>query len=144
MSDKLNDGLKKMFYTGIGAAALAVDLTGKAVNTLAEKGEKAVEKGKVMNEELKRKRAKSEVDIKDMAEALGQMSKEEIESVRVKLSEVEDTMDKATSEMKVNATAIISSLEKMGRDDIEYLKAAIEEIKASWKDSDDDDQGTAG
>jgi polyhydroxyalkanoate synthesis regulator phasin len=140
MNERINQGLKKALYTGIGAAALTVDITGKAIDTLAKKGEQAIEKGRAMNEELKRKKAQAEVDIKDMAESLTQMSKEDIEVIRARLSEVESTMGKAAGELKVSAAAIMTSLEKMGREELEVVKAKIEEIKASWKD---DDEGAA-
>ncbi len=134
MSEKISEGLKKVLYTGIGAAALTVDVTGKAINTLAKKGEEAIEKGKLMNEELKRKRGKAEVEIKDMAAALGQLSREDIEAVKAKLSEIEQSMGKAAGEMKVSASAIMTSLEKMGKEELDYVKEKIEEIKASWND----------
>ncbi len=134
MSEKISEGLKKVLYTGIGAAALTVDVTGKAINTLAKKGEEAIEKGKLMNEELKRKRGKAEVEIKDMAAALGQLSREDIEAVKAKLSEIEHSMGKAAGEMKVSASAIMTSLEKMGREELSYVKEKIEEIRASWND----------
>jgi hypothetical protein len=145
MSDRITEGLKKTLYTGVGAAALAVDMAGKAVRTLSQRGEQAIEKGRQMNEKLKRKRTKPEMDIKDMAEVLGRMSREEIEAVRLKLSEIEKTMEKSVGEMKVSASAIMDSLEKMGRDELDIIKEKLEEIAAGWKDDGgDDDQRTGG
>ncbi len=144
MSDRITEGLKKALYTGVGATALAVDIAGKAVKTLSERGERVIEKGRLMNEELKRKRAKNEMDIKDMAQALGKMSREELEAIRLKLSEVEKTMEESTDKLKVSASAVMDSLEKMGRDELEIIKERLEEIAAGWKDDGGDDDQQAG
>jgi hypothetical protein len=68
------------------------------------------------------------------------MSREDIEAIGARLAQVEETMGRAAGELKVSASAIISSLEKMGREELEFIKAKIEEIRAGWKD---DDEGAA-
>ena len=89
MSDNtMSDGLKKMLYTGIGIAAISVELMGKAVDSLAARGEEAIQRGRVLNEELKRKRAAAKANMNDIGGALEKMSKEELETIRVKVEEI--------------------------------------------------------
>lgn len=139
MSDSFNEGLKKVLYTGIGIAAMTADMTVKAVDSLAKKGEEAVQKGKVLNEELKRKRADAESGLSEMADALAEMTKEEIESIRAKLAEIEIKFEETKTDAKMNVEDIMSSLEKMSKEQIASLKARIEEIKENW--TDDNDKG---
>ena len=56
MSENLNDGIKKVLYAGVGLAAASVDAVGKAVDSLATRGEETVQKNKAVQEELKRKK----------------------------------------------------------------------------------------
>ena len=143
MSEEKNEGLKKVLYTGVGIAAVSADAIGKAVDTLAAKGEEAVQKGRVMNEELKRKRAVTKANIKDVADALEEMTKEEVEAMRAKISDIEKTMAEAGKSVKMDAATIAAHLEKMGRDEIDAVKAKIEEIRKNWTD-DDGDKGDKG
>ncbi len=137
MNDKITEGLKKALYTGVGAAAVAVDVTGKAINTLAKKGEQAIEKGKAMNEELRAKREQARLDIKTMASSLEKLTKEELEAIRAKLAEVECSFEQAHEEAKVNASAILNNLEKLGREELTVIKAKLDELKAEWNDDND-------
>lgn len=136
MNDKITEGLKKVLYTGVGAAAVTIDLTAKAVNTLAKKGEQAIEKGKAMNEELRQKREQTRLDIKAIASGLEKLTKEELDAIRAKLSEVECSFEQVHEEAKVNATAIIDNLEKLGREELTVLKAKLDELKTEWNDDD--------
>ena len=138
MSDKMNDGLKKVAYTGIGLAAMSVDMLGKAVETLAARGEEAVQKGKVMNEELKRRRSAAKEDVKDIADALEKMTKEEIASLRIKLSGIEKKAEETGKEVKLTAEAIAASLKEMSREEIDSIRAKLEEIRMNWIDKSDE------
>jgi polyhydroxyalkanoate synthesis regulator phasin len=140
--NNINEGLKKVMYTGLGLAAVSVDMIAKAVELLAAKGEEAYEKGKVLNEELKRKRAVARANVQDIAEALDQMSKDEVETVRAKLADIEQAMADAGKEAKINAASIADRLEELSRDEIGAIKAKLEEIKKNW--TDDGDKGAEG
>lgn len=115
MSDNVSDVLKKVAYTGIGLAALSVDMIGKAAETLAARGEEAVQKGKVMNEELRRKRAAAKANARDIADAL------------------EDT----GKEIKLTAEAVTANLKEMSREEIDTIRAKLEEIRMNWTDNSD-------
>lgn len=138
MSDNMSDVFKKVVYTGIGLAAMSVDMIGKAAETLAARGEEAVQKGKVMNEELRRRRAAAKAGIKDLAEALEKMTKEEIEAIRTKLSSIEKTAEETGKEVKLNAEAIAARLEEMSREDIDTIRAKLEKIRMNWTDNGDE------
>lgn len=142
MSDNINDGLKKVWYTSVGLAAVSVDAVGKAIETLASKGEEAVQKSKVMNEELKRKRAAAKASVREITDALEHMTKEEIEIIRVKLAEIEKVMEEAGREVKMNAESVSERLEEMGREEIGAIKAKLDEIRQNW--TDDHDKGEQG
>ncbi len=142
MSDNINDGLKKVWYTSVGLAAVSVDAVGKAIETLASKGEEAVQKSKVMNEELKRKRAAAKASVREITDALEHMTKEEIEIIRVKLAEIEKVMEEAGREVKMNAESVAERLEEMGREEIGAIKAKLDEIRQNW--TDDHDKGEQG
>jgi polyhydroxyalkanoate synthesis regulator phasin len=129
-----SDALKKIFYTGIGIAAVTVEKTGEIVDTLEQKGQQAVKEGKIISEELKQKMAAVESNVKDVLDSLEKMSKEQIEQIKEKLSEVENVVDVAEEDAKTDAESVLSSLEKMSKEEIESVKARIEEISKSWKD----------
>ena len=49
----LEDGIKKTFLAGVGAVATTAEAAKQVVDTLAKKGEQAVEQGKAMKEAVK-------------------------------------------------------------------------------------------
>lgn len=71
----ISDDLKKVMLAGIGAAAVTAEKSKAVVDTLVEKGELTVAQGKVVNEELKRK------------------AKDELNTVKEKVSEQAKTND---------------------------------------------------
>ncbi len=129
--------LKKTFYTGIGIAAVAVEKTGEIVDTLQEKGVQAVKEGRIINEELRRKLSTVESNIGKVIESLEKMSKEELEHIREKLSEVEIILDKDDHEAGMDAETVLSSLENMSREEIEAVRAKIEEIQKNRTEKED-------
>jgi polyhydroxyalkanoate synthesis regulator phasin len=135
--NNVNESLKKVMYTGLGLAAVSIDMIAKAVELLAAKGEEAFEKGKVMNEELKRKRAAARANVKEIAEALDQMSKDEVETIRQRLADIEAAMAEAGKEAKTNAASIAARLEELSREEIGAIKAKLDEIKKNWMDDGD-------
>ncbi|SHH91646.1 hypothetical protein SAMN02745823_01416 [Sporobacter termitidis DSM 10068] len=138
--NNLNEGLKKVLYTGVGLAAMSVDAVGKAVEALAVKGEEAVQRGKVVNEELRRKRAAARANVRDIADALEKLTKEEVEEIRTKLSDVEKTLEETGKDVIMNAESIASRLEELSKEEIDAIKAKLDEISKKW--TDDGDQGS--
>ena len=50
---KLGEGLKKVMLAGVGGAEITAEKSVEILDELAKKGEETVERGKVMNQELK-------------------------------------------------------------------------------------------
>jgi len=141
MMDYLNEGLKKAFYTSVGIAAAAADRTEKAVDTFSKRGEETVQKSKVFNEELKRKKETVQSSVKDVLDSLGDLSREELELIRGKLSEVEKSMGETGKEMKLSAEAIKESLGKMSREELTLIRAKLNETAQNWTDGHDEGAG---
>ena len=68
MDSRLSEGLKRVVYMGIGAAALTVEKTGEILDLLEAKGEQTVEQGKELNQELRRNVKKTFEESKEEAE----------------------------------------------------------------------------
>ena len=49
----LGDGVKNVLLAGIGTAAVTVEKSKEVLDKMAERGEAAVEQGKVLNQELR-------------------------------------------------------------------------------------------
>lgn len=113
MLTNLPENIKKMILMGIGAMATTAEKSKEIIDELVKKGEITVEQGKTLNEELKHS-IKSNVDnVKDSVEVakenitnilhnekkenpkedlinqLDSMSKEEIETIKEKLAQLE-------------------------------------------------------
>lgn len=89
---------KKIFYAGIGAAALTAEKARDLVRELIEKGEMTVEQGELINEELKRNigsKMRSAAEALDpeykpsVIEMMDSMSTEELNLIRAKLIQLE-------------------------------------------------------
>jgi len=94
----LGDDMKKVILAGIGAMATTAEKTREFIDTLIEKGELTVEQGKIINEELKRNRGnrKKEAaaeDLEDLLNTLATLSKEEMDTLKGKLAEMEKKDD---------------------------------------------------
>ena len=63
----LGDGVKKVLLAGIGTAAVTAEKSKEVLDKMAERGEAAVEQGKVLNQELRHniKMAAGQVDVND-------------------------------------------------------------------------------
>lgn len=130
----LSEAFKKVFYTGIGIAAVAAEKTGEVIETLEQKGEQAVKESKIINEELKHKMAAVGSSVKEVLDSLEKMSKEEIALIKEKLSEVDIVISEAEYETKLDPDAVLSSLSHMTKEEIESVKARIAEIQKNWTD----------
>ncbi len=62
----LEDGVKKLVMAGIGVAAIGAEKAQALAEELIRRGETAVEEGKVLNEELKRKARKEPLKASDV------------------------------------------------------------------------------
>lgn len=100
MLSSLNEELKKIFLAGLGAAAFSAEKSKQIVDELVKRGELTLEQGKVLNEELRRtikeKTAVSEVekpdssiDMASVENAIGRMSRQQLEELRGKIAEAE-------------------------------------------------------
>ncbi|NLI21774.1 MAG: hypothetical protein GX418_09535 [Clostridiales bacterium] len=49
----ISEELRKLMMAGLGAASVAAEKTQEAIDTLAKRGEEALEQGKVLNERLR-------------------------------------------------------------------------------------------
>lgn len=49
----MSDGVRKLIMAGIGAASVAAEKSQDTIDALAQKGERAVKEGKVLNERLR-------------------------------------------------------------------------------------------
>ena len=101
-NDEIEITLKNILLAGVGAVAESIDKSKEIFKDLVEKGEDAVEKGKVLNEELKHKvedKIKENVEIKvvkedlntsdDIINAINNLSDEELKAVKEKIAERE-------------------------------------------------------
>ena len=112
MEDKeFEINIKNIFLAGVGAVAESIDKSKEVFGELVEKGEKAVEKGKVVNEELKHKienKIKDSVEIKvvkdelnsseDILEAVKNLSSEELANLSKKIAEMSENNGKKEDE----------------------------------------------
>ena len=75
----MSELLKKTVLVGIGAAAEVADRSKDLTDNLAKKGQETINKGRAMNEELKRKARE------DLLEHVENMTEEERTALRQKL-----------------------------------------------------------
>ena len=111
----LSDEAKKIFLAGIGAAAITAEKSKKMVEELVKKGELTVEQGKVLNEELKHKasqkaaecaKARQEgtvpANVEGVERAIDRMTPEELQQVKAKITEKENTTPSGGKGSKAN------------------------------------------
>ena len=94
----VTDDLHKLVLASVGAASVAVEKTQEAIETLAKRGEEALEQGKELNERLRhniQQTAKDNATVvqtnltKDaILQALDQLSPEELVLVEAKLRQM--------------------------------------------------------
>ena len=98
--DKAMEGLKKLFYAGVGGVAITGEKLKDVIDVMAEKGELTVEQGKVLNEELKhniKKTVKESVNVSvkastpdELSELLDKMTPEQLEVLKAQLAKMEE------------------------------------------------------
>lgn len=99
--DKLSDGLKKVLLAGIGTVAVTAEKSKEILDEMVKKGELTVEQGKVLNQELKhniKETVKKNVNVsvkpqtpEELEEMLGKMTPEQLDSLKEKLKELEES-----------------------------------------------------
>lgn len=91
----ISEGLKKILLAGVGAAASTAEAAKELVDNLVAKGEITFEQGKELKDELKQKfkeKVNDHVTVqiirepKDVMSAVENMTKEEREALKAKLS----------------------------------------------------------
>lgn len=91
------DELRKIGLAGIGAAAVAVEKTGEAIDMLAKHGEKTLENTKAAREEFAKNInayfSKTEPAVNEVLDKLEQLSKEGLEAIKNKIEELELDLD---------------------------------------------------
>ena len=98
--DKAMEGLKKLFYAGVGGVAITGEKLKDVIDVMAEKGELTVEQGKVLNEELKhniKRTVKENVNVSvkastpdELSELLDKMTPEQLEVLKAQLAKMEE------------------------------------------------------
>lgn len=93
-----SEDIKKIFLVGVGALATTGEKSKELIDELVKKGELTVEQGKVINEELKYDAKKKFEEVnpfmknkttKDLINNLENISSDELDLLRQKLSELE-------------------------------------------------------
>lgn len=90
---KLSDDVRKVMMAGIGALSTVAEKTQETIDSLAKKGETALEHGQVLNERLRHKIRQAfqegEADVKsakdEILKALDRLTPEELKEVKEKL-----------------------------------------------------------
>ncbi len=92
MDKGLTNGIKKILLAGVGAAALTAEKAEELFDEMVEKGETTVERGKTLNQELKRTVKENDVrgtgEKRDLSKVVAKLSKDE-------LAELKDLIEKA-------------------------------------------------
>lgn len=92
----LNDDLKKLMMAGLGAASVASEKTGEAIDELAKRGEEVLAQGKDVNERLRHEIRQAMKDTEapsvgkdEVLSALDKLSPEERKAVQEKLNQLD-------------------------------------------------------
>ena len=95
----LGDGVKKVLLAGIGTAAVTAEKSKEVLDKMAERGEAAVEQGKVLNQELRhniKKTVKENVNVsvktsspEELDELLSKMRPEQLEALKERIRSME-------------------------------------------------------
>lgn len=113
--EKFGEGVKKVLLAGVGAAAITAEKSKEIIDEMAKKGEVTVERGKVMNQELKyniKKTVKENVNVsvkattpEELDVLLDKMTPEQIAQLKERLSKMEDEPEEAVTEEAVTEEA---------------------------------------
>ena len=114
----LGEGLKKVVLAGIGGAAITAEKSKEIIDEMAKKGEETVERGKVLNQELKyniKKTVKENMNVsvktstpEELDELLEKMTPEQLAQLKERiqiLESEEDAKDEGVKEECVKEEA---------------------------------------
>ena len=117
MMEDLGKSLLNVAMAGIGAVAILAEKAAEVGKVCAEKGAETLEKGRALNEELKRKGEQVAQERRERYanEALGRLTAEEREALRRKLTD----LDAKEAEAKAEAEKAAAEAEKVIHIDID-------------------------
>lgn len=101
--ESITKEIRKLLLAGLGAAVEGKEKGGKLLDELAEKGEVALEHGKVLNEELKhniRKTISGGEGKQDILEALKNMDADQLAALKETIAGLEKETKAAAEEIK--------------------------------------------
>lgn len=99
----IQDDMKKVLLAGLGAVAFTAEKSKELVDEFVKRGQITVDQAKVLNEELRKchekkpeaETAAAAAPSTNLVDQLSKMSAEEIEALKAKLAEMENTKHEA-------------------------------------------------
>lgn len=137
----LGDGVKKVLLAGIGTVAVTAEKSKEVLDKMAERGEAAVEQGKVLNQELRhniKKTVKENVNVsvrtsspEELDELLDKMTPEQIEQLKARIYEREATVsEEETKEVEEVVEQTGETAETVGTETAEEAAKEVEAIES--------------
>ena len=134
----LGDGVKKVLLAGIGTVAVTAEKSKEVLDKMAERGEAAVEQGKVLNQELRhniKKTVKENVNVsvrtsspEELDELLDKMTPEQIEQLKERIYEREATVSE--EETKTNSAPNNVTSNETKKNPVKATKSEIANLKS--------------
>jgi polyhydroxyalkanoate synthesis regulator phasin len=137
----LSEALRKVFYAGIGVAAVTVEKTGEIMDKLEVKGQEAVREGKSMSGEVRQKLSSVSAGAKDAVDSIQKLSREQLQQLKARLAELDSVVDVTGEEVKTDARTIIDALGRMSREELDSVKARLDELSKKWTEGNDQGDG---
>lgn len=101
MAETISDTLRKVFLTGIGAAAATAEKSKEVIDRLVEKGELTIDQGKVLNEELRqnlKEHAKNSA-FDSVMHNFNELTPQQQEALKARFAQTNETTNATDSEM---------------------------------------------
>ena len=134
----LGDGVKKVLLAGIGTAAVTAEKSKEVLDKMAERGEAAVEQGKVLNQELRhniKQTVKEYVNVsvrtsspEELDELLDKMTPEQMALMKQRIDEMEKKQEEFEAAETVEDVADESVCEDAAEKAAEEETAENEDI----------------
>jgi len=134
----LGDGVKKVLLAGIGTVAVTAEKSKEVLDKMAERGEAAVEQGKVLNQELRhniKKTVKENVNVsvrtsspEELDELLDKMTPEQMALLKQRIDEMEKKQEEFEAAETVEDVADESVCEDAAEKAAEEETAENEDI----------------
>ena len=131
--ESITKEVKKLLLAGLGAAVEGKEKGGKLLEELAEKGEIALEQGKVKNEELKhniQKTFRGEKKPQDIMEAVKKLDARQLEELKAQIAGLEAEQAAAAEEAAEQAEEQAAAAEEAAEQAEEKADAAAEDGNA--------------